>query len=723
MQRLRATTAAAATASPCDILSVPLAARSCGQRRHASGDKVKPRMSDVPLELVDDERVTRKPEQKILGAKVRKMAADLKQERQSARGPGKNMLEQYEDRVRRETFNAMNDAPPDPYSAAHLKSFGQVRMLDDKRLTKGRNVTSVLLSTRTPKVGKFTITNKAKLLPTYVHAEAYRAVHRGFKVSDPFEYTYQKDVVPERLLIPTKYWEMAAYLPKPAQDPERIVAIGEPGSHADAHPLLESQDTEGSAGNATAESAVVPVADNAPVEKKATLREVVAYNMQLKKTGSGDYPAGKIFQGVRHICGQVYNIFDRESRAYGWGVFHNGGGNGQSYLTVLNWDGRAGTPNERYWWTRLTEAYELRATLIDFQSTNGYRLVNGMGDGIPGVLCDLYGSVAVVALDDPPPLVLRTLRRFLAGIGIVHVLLQDVQGRPFLELASRTHVPLVPSELDVRDPRYVLLPSPHWAAPPPSSEHAELRANPKMATFLENGIAYSWQPDLPEGSFTGHYFEHRTARQLVSSIAQDKTVLDLFAYTGGFGISALAGGAKSVTFVEEDAQYCERIRANLNLQMSEEEWTKHCRIENVSAFDISKTVRTFFDVVIIDPPDVSFYHGTVTTLNRKPGKKDDDDDDDDFASGADSVMTDTQYRYYKHCASIALNRVKKGGRIVLFMNSKGVSSERLTYMFSRSAKARGMALSVIRTLMPSVDFPQDLQRAESPYLGLVVQVS
>ena len=541
MKRLRATAAAAAT-SPCDILSVPLAARSCAQRRHASGGKPKVRLAEVPHELLDDETTTRAPGKKFLGAKVRGMADDLKKERQSVRGPGNNMLDQYEDRVRKETFSAMNDAPPDLYGAAHLRSSGQVPMQDDKRLTKGKNVSGVLLSTQKPRYGKFDITNRASLLPTYVHAEAYRALNRGQKIPDPFEYAYQKDLVPGNLLIPTKYWEMTAYLPKPAQNPERVVAIGE-GSRADPRPLLASADTEVSEDDAAAESAVVPMAE-APVERRVSLKEVVAYNKKLTKKGRGDYPEvclrvfltlyrhtfcdslrtqGKVFQGERHVCGQVYKINDRVSRAKGWGVFHNGGGNGQSYLTVLNWDDHAGFPNERYWWKRLTEAYELRASLIDFQSTNGYRLVNGMGDGIPGVLCDLYGSVAVVVLDDPPPIVLRQLRRFLEGIGIVHVLLQDVHGRPFLELASRTHVPLVPSDLNLRDPKYVLLPSPHWAAPPPSdAPGTELRANPKMATFLENGIAYTWRPDLPEGSFTGHYFEHRTARQLVSSIAHDK---------------------------------------------------------------------------------------------------------------------------------------------------------------------------------------------------------
>ena len=209
--------------------------------------------------------------------------------------------------------------------------------------------------------------------------------------------------------------------------------------------------------------------------------------------------------------GAIYTVYDRTREVHGWGVMQQGGSKGATFLSMLNWDGESGRPTYAYWKKLIMQAYELRATLIDFRSTSAYRLLNGVGDNTPGLVVDVYGPVAVVIVDDPPQLAYAVLLDILDEMNLNHILVHDVHNRLFLCNALDTDFPLTDSEKRLPLPNYVPLASPHW-----------VKGGVTDCTFHENGVKLKWSPNTIEGAFTGHYLHHRTIRQLIMSLAKGK---------------------------------------------------------------------------------------------------------------------------------------------------------------------------------------------------------
>ena len=162
------------------------------------------------------------------------------------------------------------------------------------------------------------------------------------------------------------------------------------------------------------------------------------------------------------------------------------------------------------------------------------------------------------------------------------------------------------------------------------------------------------------------------------------------------GIAALQGGAAKVTFVESDKEYCAAIEANLSLLMPETEWSRVCRVEQQEA--LAYKVRQRYDIVILDPPDVSFEYT-----------------DEERAS-------EGQKRYFEHAQCTALNRLKKGGKLIWFCNIRHLDSGKSALHLSTEAAKFGLNLTVLRTVGLGIDFPQDANRTEANYLGVIMEV-
>ncbi|NDC36700.1 MAG: class I SAM-dependent rRNA methyltransferase, partial [Proteobacteria bacterium] len=164
---------------------------------------------------------------------------------------------------------------------------------------------------------------------------------------------------------------------------------------------------------------------------------------------------------------------------------------------------------------RLQAAKELRRTLFSAETT-GYRLLNGEGDGVPGLVCDLYGSQAVIKLDGDGP----------AGFW-------DVQGI---------------AQWLAREVRVTSVFLKHRAG---GEERGETiyGAEPKgHIGFLENGIRF--KADIVRGQKTGFFFDQRDNRARIRAWSNRRSVLNLFSYTGGFSVYAGKGGASLVTTVD-----------------------------------------------------------------------------------------------------------------------------------------------------------------------------
>ena len=174
---------------------------------------------------------------------------------------------------------------------------------------------------------------------------------------------------------------------------------------------------------------------------------------------------------------------------------------------------------------RIADAVARRAANPLLRDTDAVRLVNAEGDGLPGLVADRYGDALVVKLTSAGMLVRRERDRRRA--------------------ARRRRAPPSASSARIRWPRA------RRACP---RARARCGASRRRAPLwiCERGRRY--RVDLAEGQKTGFYLDQRDARDLVERLAAGRRVLDLFCYTGGFGVAAARGGAQRLTLVDSSAR-------------------------------------------------------------------------------------------------------------------------------------------------------------------------
>lgn len=216
---------------------------------------------------------------------------------------------------------------------------------------------------------------------------------------------------------------------------------------------------------------------------------------------------------------------------------------------------------------QLKNALDLRLSLFD-QSTNGFRLVAGEGDGLPGLIIDVYGRTAVMKLDGGAPLSFyqpQAIAHWLAAhLGAERVILRSRQ-------RGRAGEELLPAAIQ------------RGSVP-----------------FLENGLRFS--ADVIRGQKTGFFLDQRDNRAIVRRFAKGRTVLNLFSYTGGFSVAAGVGQAHHVTSVDMAAPAMQAAGAH---------WTdngleaaRHTAVV-ADCFDFLENAisqRQRWDMVICDPP-------------------------------------------------------------------------------------------------------------------------
>ncbi len=200
--------------------------------------------------------------------------------------------------------------------------------------------------------------------------------------------------------------------------------------------------------------------------------------------------------------------------------------------------------------------------------TTGYRLSHGEGDGLPGLVIDIYDRYAVMQLDGSGP------EGFWNAPGIAQWLMES------LALTG------VHGRARERGAMGKLL-----AGTLPENSTAE---------FLEHGIR--WTADLVKGQKTGFFLDQRENRHLVRGLSRGCRVLNLFAYTGGFSVAAGLGGAAHVTSVD---------LAKPAIEAAHHHWTlngldpaNHVGVaEDVFRFlEVASSKGELWDIVICDPP-------------------------------------------------------------------------------------------------------------------------
>jgi 23S rRNA (cytosine1962-C5)-methyltransferase len=226
---------------------------------------------------------------------------------------------------------------------------------------------------------------------------------------------------------------------------------------------------------------------------------------------------------------------------------------------------RRGVPDAAWVADRVAEAWQTRAPVRE-TATTGYRWVYGEGDGLPGLVVDLYGEYAVI----------QTYVESVAGL-----------------------VPWVAEALHA----HARLQGVFWRRAGGDLESLWGRLPPDDLTIEEHGLLF--RADLAAGQKTGLYFDQRENRRTLAAWCAGKTVLDCFCYTAGFSLYAARAGATALTLCDAAPAAIEAAQRNLRLNgldpAAHRFLVGDC-FERLAQF-VSEGRR--FDVVILDPPSLA----------------------------------------------------------------------------------------------------------------------
>lgn len=260
--------------------------------------------------------------------------------------------------------------------------------------------------------------------------------------------------------------------------------------------------------------------------------------------------------------GHVYPIYSHAQELLGYGYFHR-----HSSLC-----GRIVAFGSEDPWkaicSYLDRAIALRQSLFDPKITNAFRVVNGEGDLLPGLVIDQYGEYLVLQSG--------TLGMDLLKKNIVEYLVAKKQWKGIYEKSTGSSR----KEEKLLDIVKVLF----------GEEIEEF-------IVLENGLRFyvNWK----KGQKTGFFLDQREMRKKIQELSYKKSVLNCFCYSGGFSVYALAGGATSVDSLDASSQAIQLAKRNTTLNGFSDEQNR-C-LEN-DAFKFLSENALNYDVVILDPP-------------------------------------------------------------------------------------------------------------------------
>lgn len=231
---------------------------------------------------------------------------------------------------------------------------------------------------------------------------------------------------------------------------------------------------------------------------------------------------------------------------------------------------------EAFFRERLQRAIELRRSL-DSNKTNAYRMINGENDGFPGMVVDRFNDILVIKV---------YTSAWFPYLKMLVGLLEEMTGSMRVLLQLSRHVQRV-SENGYQDNQMLLGPGLE-----------------KPVLFRENGL--SFEADLLHGQKTGFFLDQRDNRQKVLELAEGRSVLNVFSYTGAFSVYALAGGARSVLEIDVNAQAqaaaLKNWERNFGSDANQKNRLRQIRGDAFEQLASLKQKGKQFDLVILDPP-------------------------------------------------------------------------------------------------------------------------
>ena len=340
---------------------------------------------------------------------------------------------------------------------------------------------------------------------------------------------------------------------------------------------------------------------------------------------------------------------------------------GSIAVRILSFDADVMAPE--FWVEMIARALQVRVAcgLHGSEDTTCYRLVHGEGDNLPGLIIDYYDGVCVMQA--------HSAGMFRAKMQIADAL-QKVYGESLKAVYDKSSgtapfkagLDLVDGYLYRRD---------------------DFREDELVA--LENG--HKFMVNWTEGQKTGFFLDQRDNRALVGGLSAGRNVLNLFCYTGGFSIYALAGGAQHVDSVDSSKKAMMMVDRNVALNgFDESRYTSLC----CDAIEYLRDVpEGKYDLMIVDPPAFAKHRGALKNALRA----------------------------YQRLNAAAISKVAPGGFVFTYSCSQVVDKESFALAVFSAAAQCGRSVRILDRLNQPCDHSVNIYHPEGEYLkGLLLYV-
>ena len=345
----------------------------------------------------------------------------------------------------------------------------------------------------------------------------------------------------------------------------------------------------------------------------------------------------------------IADVFDAKKNWLARGLYNQ---KSQIRVRILTWQQE--TIDGDFFARRLRQAFALRQRHLS-AATTAYRIANGEGDFLPGLIVDRYGNFLVLQFFTAGmALFKQDIVEALGSLDSIHGIFERSEGRVTADEGLEPAVGVLSGE-----------------------------APPEKITIEENG--YQFLVDIRRGQKTGFFLDQRDHRVFLSAVARDRTVLNCFSFSGAFSVYAFGGGAKEVVSLDSSMPALELAEKNLALNGFAD---APGELLKGDAFAYLKEVESKFDLIVLDPPSLAHKRSDV-----------------DAATGG-----------YKFLNLHAIHHLKPGGMLLTFSCSQHLSIDLFQKVVFGAAVDARRKLAVIRRLSQPLDHPFSLQHPEGEYL-------
>lgn len=314
---------------------------------------------------------------------------------------------------------------------------------------------------------------------------------------------------------------------------------------------------------------------------------------------------------------------------------------------------------------RLEQALALRQALgLAREDNNTYRLVHGEGDFLPGLVVDIYGHTAVLQAHSPG--------MHFARLDIAERLI-ELPGANIANVFYKSETTL-----------------PYKANLDPVDQYIVGHYDGSVST--ENGLQFNI--DWLKGQKTGFFVDQRDNRALLAGYARGRRVLNMFCYTGGFSVYALAGGATVVDSVDSSAKAIALTEANVTLNFGDNE-TRHRAFAQDAFKFLDNMEDGAYDLIVLDPPAFAKHRSAIPNALRG----------------------------YQRLNAKAIAKAAPGTILFTFSCSQAVNREQFRLAVFSAAAQTGRRVRILHQLTQPADHPVNIYHPEGEYLkGLVLYI-